>query len=188
MNNTAEKINHIVNGVDTEVLGNLAANISGDEEYGKFKFRASNQWITGARSRSSIQGFYAGGDENTERKEPLYVDADQPSFFYGQNTAPNPVEYLLHALNSCLTFTLVSHATFQGVQLDEVETSSEGDMNARGLFGISDKVNKGYSHVRVNMRVKSDADADTLTEMAMFSPVYEVISRSLPVDFTLTKI
>ena len=188
MNNTAEKTDHIINGVDTEILGNLAANISEDENYGKFKFRASSQWITGAHSRSSVQGFYAGGKENTERKEPLYVDADQPGFFYGENTAPNPVEHLLHALNSCLTFTLVSHASVQGIHLDEVETSSEGDMNARGLFGISEKVNKGYSHVRVNMRVKSDADVDTLTQMAMFSPVYEVISRSVPVDFTMTKI
>jgi uncharacterized OsmC-like protein len=188
MNNTAEKLSHMVNGVDTEILGNLATKISEDENYGKFKFRANNQWITGARSRSSIQGFYAGGKENTSRKEPLYVDADQPSFFYGQNTAPNPVEHLLHALNSCLVFTLVSHASVQGIQLDSVEASSEGDMDARGLFGISDQVNKGYSHIRVNMKVKSDADVDTLKTMAMYSPVYEVISRSVPVDFTLTKI
>ena len=188
MNNTAEQTDHIINGVDTNILGNLAASISEDENYGKFKFRATNQWITGARSRSSIQGFYAGGKENTERKEALYVDADQPAFFYGQNTGPNPVEHLLHALTSCLAFTLVSHASVQGIHLDEVETSSEGDMDARGLFGISDQVNKGYSHVSVNMRVKSDADVDTLTEMALYSPVYDVVSRGIPVDFTLTKI
>ena len=188
MNNTAEKTDHIINGVDTEILGNLAANVSGDENYGKFKFRSTNQWITGTRSRSSIQGFYAGGKEITERVEPLYVDADQPPFFYGQNTAPNPMEYLLHTLNSCLSFTLVSHASVQGIHLDDVETSSEGDMDARGLFGISEDVNKGYSRIRINMRVKSDADVETLTQMAMFSPVYDVVSRGIPVDFTLTKI
>ena len=188
MNNTAEQTNHIINGVDTEILGNLATNVSEDENYGKFKFRASNQWITGTRSRGSIQGFFAGGKENTERKEPLYVDADQPNFFYGQNTAPNPMEHLLNALNSCLSFTLVSHASVQGIHLDDVETSSEGDMDARGLFGISDQVKKGYSHIRVNMRVKSDADVDTLTQMALYSPVYEVVSGGIPVDFTLTKI
>ena len=61
-------------------------------------------------------------------------------------------------------------------------------MNARGFFGISDKINKGYQQIRVNMQVKSDADVATLTQLAMHSPVYEVISRSLPVEFTLTKI
>ena len=61
-------------------------------------------------------------------------------------------------------------------------------MNARGFFGISDKVNKGYKQIRVNMRVKSDADVTILTQLAMYSPVYEVISRSVPVDLILTKI
>ena len=176
------------NGLNLEQMTGTIEAIQQTPSLAEFEFRASNQWITGARSRTSIQDFYAGGKENTERKEALYVDADQPAFFYGQNTAPNPVEVLLHALDSCLAFTLVSHASVQGIHLDEVETSSEGDMDARGLFGISDNVNKGYNHIRVNMRVKSDADVDTLTAMAMFSPVYELVSRSVPVEFTLTKI
>ena len=186
--NTAEQTNHIVNGVDTESVVNLATKISQDEEYGKFKFRANNQWINGALSRSTIQGFFAGGQENTERKEALYVGADQPEFLGGQNTAPNPVEYLLHALTSCLTVTLVFHAAVQGIHLERVETSAEGDMNARGFFGISDQVSKGYKQIRVNMRVTSDADVATLTQLAMYSPVYEVVSKAVPVEFNLIKI
>lgn len=185
---TAEQMNHIINGVDTDKVTGLASRIAEDEDYGKFKFRANNEWTGGNQSRSTIQGFYAGKKEITERKEPLYVDADQPMFLNGQNTAPNSVEYLLHALTSCLTFTLVAHASVQGIVLDDVKTFSEGDMDARGLFGISEDVNKGYNHIRVNMQVRSDADVDTLTEMAMFSPVYEVVSRSVPVEFTMTKI
>jgi len=154
MNSAAEKVNPIVNGVNTEDVVSLATMISEDEEYGKFTFRASNQWINGARSRSSIQGFFAGSKENADRKEALYVDADQPMFLGGENTAPNPVEHLLHALDSCLTVTLVYHAAVQGIHLEAVETSSEGDMNARGFFGISDKIKKGYKKIRVNMRVK----------------------------------
>jgi uncharacterized OsmC-like protein len=186
--NTAEKMDHIVNGVDTTGVTDLATKISQDENYGKFQFRASNEWISGATSRSNIQGFFAGGKENTDRKEALIVDADQPMFLGGQNTAPNPVEHLLHALDSCLTVTLVYHAAVQGIHLEAVKTFAEGDMNARGFFGISDKVNKGYRQIRVSMQVKSDADVETLTAFAMYSPVYEVISRSVPIDFKLTKI
>jgi uncharacterized OsmC-like protein len=186
--NTAEQTSHIINGVDTAGVLSLATKIAQDEYYGKFQFRARNQWIEGARSRSTVQGFFAGGTENTDRREPLHVDADQPVFLGGANTAPNPVEHLLHALDSCLTVTLVYHAAVQGIHLEAVETSAEGDMNARGFFGISDKINKGYKQIRVNMQVKSDADVATLTQLAMHSPVYEVISRSVPVEFTLTKI
>jgi hypothetical protein len=35
------------------------------------------------------------------------------------------------------------------------------------------------------MRVKSDADTETLRELAMFSPVYDVVSGSVPVDVTI---
>jgi uncharacterized OsmC-like protein len=186
--NTAEQISHTVNGIDTQGVLSLATGISLDEEYGKFTFRAHNQWLNGARSRSAIRGFYAGGEENTERQQSLQVDADQPLFLGGENTAPNPVEHLLHALDSCLAVTLVYHAAVQGIHLEAVETTAEGDMNARGFFGISETVDKGYKQVRVNMRVKADADVDTLTALAMYSPVYEMISRSVPTEFTLSKI
>ena len=54
------------------------------------------------------------------------------------------------------------------------------------LFGLSDNVRKGFNKVTVNMRVKSKASLEDLTELAMYSPVYEMVSGSLPVDFTLT--
>ncbi len=94
----------------------------------------------------------------------------------------------MHSLISCLSTTLVYHASVQGIQLEDVIVSAEGDMNARGFFGISEDVNKGYERVRVNMQVKSDADVDTLTTMAMHSPIYEIVSRSVPVEFNMTKI
>jgi uncharacterized OsmC-like protein len=185
---TAEKISPLVNGIDTEQVVSLATKISEDEDYGQFKFRANNQWINGSRSRTEIKGFFAGDKENTDRKQALTVDADQPAFLAGHNTAPNAVEHLLHSLTSCLNTTLVYHASVQGIQLDEVIVSAEGEMNARGFFGISDDVNKGYERIRVDMQVKSDADVETLTALAMHSPVYEVVSRSVPVEFNMTKI
>lgn len=185
---TAEQIKPLVNGIDTEHVVDLATKISQDEDYGKFKFRATNNWIHGSRSRTSIQDFYAGGKENTSRSQALTVDADQPLFLAGKNTAPNAVEHLLHSLTSCLNTTLVYHASVQGIPLEEVKIFAEGDMNARGFFGISDKVNKGYQRIRVNMQVKSDADVETLTALAMHSPVYEVVSKAVPVEFHLEKI
>ena len=59
-------------------------------------------------------------------------------------------------------------------------------MDVRGLFGLAEDVRKGFNKVVVNMRVKSEASVEELTEMALFSPVYDVISNSLPVEFTLT--
>ena len=65
---TAEINETLINGADTARIVELATNMSEDENFGQFQFRAENQWIHGSRSRTSIQGFYAGGQENTERK------------------------------------------------------------------------------------------------------------------------
>jgi uncharacterized OsmC-like protein len=188
MSATAEKTNHLINGIDADEVVNLATKIANDDEFGKFKFRANNQWINGSRSRTEIQGFYAGGKENTERKHVLTVDSDQPLFLAGKNTAPNAVEHLLHSLTSCLNTTLVYHASVQGIVLEELNISAEGEMNSKGFFGISDDVKRGYERIRVNIEVKSDADVETLTKLAMYSPVYEVVSHSVPVEFNMTKI
>jgi uncharacterized OsmC-like protein len=187
MSSQARAINtNVVNGIDTDQVKNLAGKIAEDEDYGRFQWRAANRWIDGAKSRTSIQGFFAGKEENTERKQVLTVDADQPEFLAGGNTAPNSVEYILHALTSCLTVTLTYHAAVQGIALEAIETSAVGDMNSRGFFGISEDVKKGYERIRVNMRVKSRENAETLTALAMNSPVFEMISKAVPVEFNLT--
>ena len=185
---TAEKTNPLVNGIDTDQVVSLVTKVAEDEGYGNFQFRANNQWIHGSRNRTSIQGFYAGGKEDISRNEVLTVDADQPTFLAGKNTAPNSVEHYLHALTSCLTTTLSYHASVQGIELNEVNVFAEGEMDVRGYFGISDEINRGYERIRVNMQVKSPADVDTLTSLAMYSPVYEMVSRGVPVEFTMTKI
>ncbi|MDC1286371.1 OsmC family protein [Gammaproteobacteria bacterium] len=188
MQNSAQQTSHIINGVNTDEVIDLATRISQDEKVGKSSFRASNKWLEGTRSRSTIQGFHTNGAEDLSRSKAHTVDADQPAFLAGDDTAPNPVEYVLHALCGCLCVTLVAHASVQGIQLGTVETRTEGDMDARGFFGISDKVSKGYERIRVEMFVESDADIDTLTALAMHSPVYEMMSKASSVKFAMIKI
>ncbi len=184
--NTAPQAKTLTNGVDVDQLMNVIGSIEADAGYAKFQWRATNQWIDGELSRSQIKGFYAGNEEDTTRDQAFTLDADEPPIAAGENRAPNAMEYLLHALASCLTGTLVNHAAVRGIEIDAVESSYAGDMDVRGLFGLADNVRKGFSKVVVNMRVKSEASVEELTEMALFSPVYDVISNSLPVEFTLT--
>lgn len=179
---------NVINGVDKDAVLEMSGNIQLNEEFGKFRFRAHNEWVDGAHSCSTIQGFYAGGEEHTGRDQALTVNADQPAYLGGNNIAPNPVEHYLHALDSCLNVTLVYHAAVQGISLESVEVSSEGEMNARGFFGISEDVSKGFERIRVSMKVKSNADEETLKKLAMYSPVYEMVSKAIPVEFSLMKI
>ena len=184
--NATKSKKNMTNGVDVGQVMNVIGSIEADTGYAKFQWRATNQWINGGLSRSRIKDFFAGNAEDTTREEAFTLDADEPAIAAGQNSAPNSMEYLLHALATCLTQTLVYHAAVRGIEIETVESSYTGDMDVRGLFGLSDEVRKGFNKVTVKMRVKSEASAEELTELAMYSPVYDVVSNSLPVEFQLT--
>jgi uncharacterized OsmC-like protein len=185
--NAIEQMQETTNGVDVGQLMNVIGAIEADPGYAKFQWRATNEWIDGGLSRSRIKEFFAGNAEDKTRQEAFTLESDEPAIAAGQNSAPNSMEYVLHALATCLTGTLVYHAAVRGIEIEAVESSYTGDMDVRGLFGLADDVRKGFTKVTVNMRVKSEASVEELTEMALYSPVYDIVSRSLPVEFTLTK-
>ncbi len=184
--NTAKQTTEMTNGVDVSQLMNVIGAINVDLDYAKFQFRASNQWINGGLARSRIKEFYAGNAEDSTRKQDFILDADEPLIAAGRDSAPNAMEYVLHALASCMTASMVYHASVRGIGIDAVESSYTGDMDVRGLFGLAEDVRKGFNKVTVKMQVKSKASVDELTECAMFSPVFEMLSKALPVEFTLT--
>jgi uncharacterized OsmC-like protein len=183
--NAAEQKKDMTNGVDVGQVMNVIGAIEADPGYAKFQWRATNQWINGGLSRSRIKDFFAGNAEDGTREEAFTLDADEPTIAAGQNSAPNSMEYVLHALATCLTGTLIYHAAVRGIRIEAVESSYKGDMDVRGLFGLADDVRKGFNKVTVNMRVKSEASVEALTELALYSPVYEMVSQSVPVEFTL---
>ena len=184
--NAVESFPELVNGVDVGQLMGVIGEIEADPDNAKFQFRATNQWISGGHSRSRVKEFFAGNAEDATRSEAFTIDADEPEIAAGNNSAPNAMEYVLHALAACLTGTLVNHAAVQGIEIESVESSYTGDMDVRGLFGLSDDVRKGFNKVTVDMRVKSGAAPEVLTELALHSPVYDIVSRALPVEFNLT--
>ena len=177
-----------VNGVDVgQVIGVIEA-IEADRAQAEMQFRLTNQWIDGGLNRSTIREFYAGGEKDALRNASFTLDADEPALMSGGDSAPNPMEYVLHALVGCLTTSMVYHASVQGIGIEAVESELKGDLDVRGLLGLSDSALKRYHHVRVKMRVRSHAGAEKLKELAMFSPVFDMVSKALPTELVIEKI
>jgi uncharacterized OsmC-like protein len=174
-----------VNGVDVDAIEEVIGCVSEDASLGACQFRAENRWVTCGHNRSTIQGFYAAGAEDETRTAPYVLDNDEPAILAGSDRGANPVEYVLHALAGCVTTTLVYHAAVRGIEIRAVSSKLEGDLDIRGLLGVDDEVRKGFHHVRVVVRVDADAPADELRELCMFSPVYDIVSNSLPVDLVV---
>jgi len=177
-----------VNGVTVSTVMGIVNAIEENSDNAHFQFRLENHWVDGGLNRSRIKEYFALSQEDATRTEPFVVDADEPAVNSGGDTTPNPMEYVLHSLASCLTSTLVYHAAVQGIEVESIESSLEGDLDVRGMLGLSEQSRKAYNAVRVRMQVKAEADADTLRQLAMFSPVYDMVSNSLPVEFHLVKV
>ena len=142
----------IRNGVDTQKLFATLDLIKAQPELASFQFRATNRWIDGAHNRSTIQGFYAAGGEDTSRGEEFGLDAGEPAILLGTDTGPNPAEYLLHALAACLTTSIVYVAAARKVELTSVESTLTGDMDVRGALGVDDEPRNGFERIRVSFQ------------------------------------
>lgn len=185
--NIAQVEEQTVNGVTVSTVMGIVGAIEENSDNAHFQFRLDNRWVDGGLNRSRIKEYFALGQEDNTRSGSFTVDADEPAVNSGGDSCPNPMEYVLHSLASCLTSTMVYHAAVQGIEIESVESSLEGDLDVRGMLGLSEESRKAYNAVRVRMRVRSAADVDTLKELALFSPVYDIISNSLPVEFDLVK-
>jgi uncharacterized OsmC-like protein len=175
----------IRNGIDTaQVYGTLDV-LRAQPEAARFEFRVRNRWIDGTHSRSTIHGFWGAGTEDVSRPEPFIVDASEPAVLFGHNEAPNPAEYLLHALAGCLTLTIVNVAAARKVELHEVSSSLTGVLDARGATGIDDSYRNGFDGIDVTFTISGDASPDKLREIVdralARSVVYDMITNGVPV-------
>ena len=173
------------NGVDVPTLFATLDAVKGQRDLAKFQFRATNRWISGTHSRTTIAGFYGAGQEMAHAQTFTY-DGDHPGVLVGKDNAPTPVEYLLHALAACLTSGIGNIASARGIDLKEVESTVEGNIDLLGLLGIDTNVRNGYQGLRVSFRIKGDAPEEDLKKLVFRSKdrsaVYDVITNGVPVD------
>ena len=183
---TTQVVENVVNGLDLTILKDTVQAVSNEPDLGKCHFRAKNTWLGGSKNASTIGNFYGAGQENAHKQDYVF-QADEPPVLAGYDDAANPVEYLLHALAACVTTSMVAHAAVRGIEIEALESSLEGDIDLRGFLGIDPSVPKGYTDIRMNFRVKGDADADQLRELAEFSPVYKTITNGANVDIQVER-
>jgi uncharacterized OsmC-like protein len=176
------------NGVDTPTLLATINAVGARPELAQFRFRAVNRWQQGTHSRTRIQSFFGAGGEQMHEREFTY-DADHPTVLVGRDQAPTPVEFLLHALASCLTAGVGNIAAARGVTLHEVESTLEGDIDLQGILGLSDRVRNGYRSIRAAFTITGDAPAETLAQIVeqsrKRSAVYDVLTNGVPVEIVV---
>lgn len=179
------------NGVNVEQLVGTVKAIKDNPDLARFQFRATNQWIDGGHSRTTIQTFYGAGAEDRSREQPFVLEGDEPPVLLGGNAGPNAVEAVLHALASCLSVGVIYNAAAQGIQIEELAFAVEGDLDLHAFLGLSEAVRPGYEHIRLTCRIKSDAPREKVAALWAYvqrtSPVLDIIRNPVPVTLTLAE-
>ncbi len=180
-----------MNGVDVDKLASTVDTVKATPATAKFNFRIANQWQGGSRNNSTVDQ-YDGAGQHLSRQKPFVLQADEPPILLGTDVAANPVEYLLHALAACLTTSMVYHAAARNIQIDEIESSLEGDIDLRGFLELDKGVRQGFQGIRVNFKIKANVPDDRLQELAQLgtghSPVFDSVSNGVPISVTAERL
>ncbi len=177
-----------MNGVDVPALFATINHVGEMPELAKFEFRAMSQWVDGTHSRTTIESFFGAGDEQSHDR-PMMIDADHPKVLTGGDRGATPVEILLTALASCLMAGIANIAAARGVTLERVTASVRGQIDLRGLLGLSDEVRNGFQKITVDFDIEGDASPEKLAEIVAQSrrrsAVFDIITNGVPVEINV---
>lgn len=177
-----------LNGVDRDKIFETIEAIKGDASVANFKFRLSNEWVSGGENKSRIED-YLGANQEMKHVKPFVLTSDEPEVLLSGDVAPNPVEYALHALAGCLTTSLAYHAAAQGVTVRKLSTRLEGHLDLRGFLGMSPDIRRGFDEIDVVFDIDADCDDARKRELIetarAHSPVFDMMSNGVPVSSRL---
>ena len=168
------------NGVNVGALLDAREALTETPEAAKFKWRATCEWVNGTHSRSTIEGFFGLGEEQSHKTEFTF-DADHPEVFASEDRGATPVEIVLAGLASCLTAGVASVAQLREIQLNSVTATLEAGMDIQGILGMDSDVRTGFDGIKVSYKIDADATPDEIkaivAQSQKRSAVYDVITN-----------
>lgn len=175
-----------VNGIDLDALGQVVDDINQDTSKAKVAFRVTTAWKGQTRSEATVDGYKIGG-EQVDRT--FKIPVDEPHELLGENTAPNPQEMLMTALNACIMVGYVAGAATNGITLENLEIETNGELDLRGFLGLDDTVRPGYESIQYTVRMKGNGTPEQFQaiheNVLKTSPNYFNIANPIRVDATL---
>jgi uncharacterized OsmC-like protein len=167
----------IVNGINVTALRETLNAVRLNQNAGKTHWSVKTDWLGGTVSRTRVAGCGIGGQWIDRRFEFV---SDEPHELCGTNTAANPQEYLLGALNACMTVGYVAAASLHEVELESLQIESEGDIDLRGFLGLA-QVPAGYDEIRYTIRVKGNGTPEQMQK------IHELVMATSPNRFNLSQ-
>jgi uncharacterized OsmC-like protein len=117
------------------------------------------------------------------------IDIDEPFELGGSNAYANPQEYLLAALNACMIVGYTALCALQGITLQKLEITTEGDIDLRGFFGLDPAIAAGFRELNTRVVIAGDGTKEQFRKIHELvlatSPNFYNVSRAVAVAPTL---
>jgi uncharacterized OsmC-like protein len=167
---------NVVNDLDLDALGAVVAAIGADPAKTLVRFSVSTCWTGQTGSKSTVSGYEIGG-ARVERR--FQITADEPLELLGTDSAPNPQELLMSAINACMTVGYVAGAAVRGVTLDLLEIDTTGQLDLRGFLGLDDSVPPGYETLDYVVRIAGNGTRE------QFAEIHRTVMQTSPNYFNM---
>ena len=178
------------NGVNVDALLGAREALIDTPEGAQFTWRATNEWVRGTHSRTTVQSFFGLGGEQSH-KSTFTFDADHPEVFASEDHGVTPVEFVLVGLGACLTAGVASVAQNRGIKLNAIKAVVEGDMDILGILGGDADVRNGFNGVTVRYEIDADASQEDIEALVAQSQkrsaVFDVVTNPTNVTVEVTK-
>lgn len=161
----------VVNGIDTAAVRAMIGAIEKDPAEALATFSATTKWLGATKSVAEITRWSLG---KVSHEKSFKIVIDEPRELLGTDSAPNPQEFLLAALNACMTVGYVAAAAMAGVQLTKLEIATTGELDLRGFLGLDKSVKPGYDELSYVVTMAGNGTRE------QFSEIHETVVRTSP--------
>ena len=169
---------NVVNGIDLDAVNEVVAAIGADPAKALVRFSVATQWTGQTGSRSKVSQIDLGGEKIARDFE---IVADEPEELLGANTAPNPQELLMAAVNACMTVGYVAGAALNGITLEKLEIETTGQLDLRGFLGLDDSVPPGYEQIDYVVRIAGNGTPE------QFEAIHRNVMATSPNYFNMAR-
>lgn len=170
------KMGGTLNGLDLDLLGKVVNAVKHDPTKRSTKFRVKTTWKGQTFSETKVESYFFGGEEI--RRSHTF-QTDEPLEQCGTNRAPNPQEYLMGALNACMTVGYVAACSLNGITLEKLEIETEGELDLRGFLAIDQTISPGFETITYTVHIKGDGTPE------QFRQVHEFVKKTSPTFYNL---
>ncbi|MGM0432102.1 MAG: OsmC family protein [Spirochaetota bacterium] len=104
---------------------------------------------------------------------------DEPKQMGGNDSGMTPLEALLASFGSCISITTLMLAGMMNITIDDIDVEVFGEFDSDGFTGKNPNVRKGFQNIEALVRVKTEADRETIHELL------KQVEQTCPVTDTL---